>query len=459
MPTQRVYVMIVLCTVILFSCSNKKEKATTVSTITPVTDTVRSLPGKSIDIAGYNNAFAENSTQKFIALQGKETIIKAAKGLKLTVDPNALEKEDGSSIDGEISVSIIELTSSEDLFKNNAATISDGRLLVSGGSYFIGMECNGQKLKVKNGNSLKMEFPKIKANEMELFYGKRDVAGNMNWTRAGQPLTFDAQGSYTDYTLPYPDSVIYKPYNSKYHLYESLDSKVIFGGKEMSIKAMVDILQKRGVDKNIDSVNLSWNNAHIYNARVYNYNTGEYGYWYKRYRVISCKDLEAERDSLVKEEKIRAKYLAANAKYKEEWMRKNEENSLAGQLQKYYSPCAVKKLGWINCDRFYNDPQNTEVPVELPITFNNPVIEYFIIYKSFSGLINGRLGEAGKQQYVLTNLPAGQPVTLIAFTKDKGQLFECRQDFVIEKNKPVRLDFKNTSKEELNKLFGKNVRI
>jgi len=455
MPTQRVYVTIVLCTVILFSCNTKKNNTENIAEQT--FDTVKLLPEKPLDIAGYNNGYIENSTQKFIAPPRKISIIKAAKGLKLTVDPNALEKEDGSTVDEKITVSIIELTTSEELFKSNAATISNGRLLVSGGSYFIGMECNGQELRVKKGNSLKVEFPQINNNEMELFYGNRDTAGNMNWIRAEQPLSFDAMGNDVAYNPPYPDSLIYKPYKSKYHLYNSLDSKVIFSGKQMTITEMVSILQKKGIDKNIDSVDLSWTDAQLNGTGIENYNYRRY--WYKMYRVISCKDLEAEKDSLATAEKIKAKYLAANNKYQAEWMQNREENSLTNQLQKYYAPSDVKKLGWINCDRFYDNPQNTEVPVELPITFNDPVIEYFIIYRSFNGLISGRLGKVDKQRYVLSNLQAGEPVTLIAFTKNNGQVFECREDFTVGRNKPLKLEFKNISAEEMSKMFGKNVRI
>jgi len=49
----------------------------------------------------------------------------------------------------------------------------------------------------------------------------------------------------------------------------------------------------------------------------------------------------------------------------------------------------------------------------LPI--QKPRIEYFINYRFFRG-INGELHVAGR--YVLRTLPAGEPVAIIAFTKD-----------------------------------------
>ena len=457
MLTQKVHLSFVLFSFIFFSCSNKKIKSTAPPTSILISDTLKIYSNDSSNLTHLNNTFETNATQTFTAPPHKICVVTAKKGLRVTVKPEALEKEDGTAVDGIITISIIELTTSEDLFKSNAATLSNGRLLASGGSYFIGMECNGQKLKIKERKNLNLEFPKLQDGDMELFYGNRNIEGSMNWIKAKQPLVFNTDQKFTDYNPPYPDTVIYKPYYSKYHLYDSLNSKVIFNGKQITVKEMVDILQKKGIDKNIDSLFIDGRDMYYKECFL-----GEYRlkpFTYKKYRVVSCADLAAEKDSIEKQRKIKRKNEIANSKYKEAWGKTNEENSLTGQLQKYYAPSSITKLGWINCDRFYGDPQNTEIPLELPITFNAPVIEYFLIYKSFNGLVSGKLGIEKTPQYVLSKLPEGELVTLIAFTKYNGQIFHYKEEFTIQKNKTVKLDFKNISAEEMNKIFGKNVRI
>jgi len=458
MPTLRVYVTLVLCTIILFSCNYKKAQSNTVATVTSNVDTAKLKADENTSLSEYSAAFIENAAQKFIVAPQKISVITADKGLRVTVDPAALQKADGSAVNGKIEVRIIELTTSEELFKSNAATVSNGRLMASGGSYFIGMQSDGQKLQLKKGNHLQVDFPKLKDAEMELFYGSRDSLGDMNWIKAAQPLIFNTDMDYAGFKLPYPEAKGRHQYKSKFALYESVNSKVIFGEKELTIKELVSLLQKRGIDKDIDSVFLDYDEA-IYNGFLindYRYST----YRYKMYRVISCKEQEAEKDSIAKEEKMRGERIAANSKYEEEWGKQNEENSLTGRLKKYYAPSAVTKLGWINCDRFNNDQQKTDVQIEIPITLSNPQIDYFIIYKSFNGLMNGRLlNNTGKQQYVLSNLPVGQAVTIVAFTKNNGQLFQCKEDFVIATRQTVKLDFKNISAAEMNTMFGKNVRI
>jgi hypothetical protein len=174
---------------------------------------------------------------------------------------------------------------------------------------------------------------------------------------------------------------------------------------------------------------------------------------------MSCKDIEAEHDSISEITKIVAARRAANQKYNDEWNNANEENSLTGQLQKYYSPSAVTQLGWINCDHYFRNPQNTNIECEIPITLNEPQIQYFVIYKSFNGLMNGTIEKGADSKYVLSKLPEGEDVMLIAFAKSHGQLFQCKQEFVIQKNKTVQLNFKSISAEEMTKMFGKNVRI
>ncbi len=455
MPTQRVYVTIVLCTVILFSCINKKEKSSAEAVAATAFDTVKLLPDQPIDIAAYNNAFVENSSQQFIASSKKISIITAAKGLKVTVDPKVLEKEDGSVVDGKIAVSIIELTTGEELFKSNAATMSDGRLLASGGSYFIGMECNGQKLRIKNNRSLQVEFPVIKQNEMELFYGERNEANDMNWVSAGisleqkepeEKIEFTNNNDYMD-NFSLPSFALTKEGNAK--IFRTLDDHVYYYEKLVTIKNLVDTINKHRTKIYIDTICM-WPKQVtqlLPGQRIdTNYLYARYGPR-KQFILKTCKALEEE-NARKAQEKIQ----------QQEAIEKWQPKSLAGQLQKYYTPTDIRYLGWINCDRYQNN-KPTDIELDLPITFDKGSIQYFVIFKSFNGLISGTLNIIKDNKMSLGNLPANEPITLIAFTKNNGQIFHCKEEFVIQKNKIVKPDFKNISVEEMSKIFGTNVRI
>ncbi len=397
--------------------------------------------------------YEKSMTQVFTVQTGKPTVIRGKNGLELTVNPTSLLKEDGAPVDGPITVKLIELTNTGDLYRCNATTVSNGELLVSGGSYFIGMECNGQSLKIKSGAGLSAKFPKIKNGDMELFYGNRDATGTMNWNRAEQNLSFFDMVKYGSYNPPYPFTGE-KKFKSRYVMYESLSKKIFFEDHLMSIRRMVELLNKRGIDKHIDTVKLPVVVANPFpNAKEkFIYDT------LLRYRVLTACEAAAEKDTMEKEALLEKQHLEANELYRAEYSRMNAFNSVPGQLQQYYAPESITSLGWINCDRFYNNPQNTDLPVELPYTFSNPQIQYFIIYKSFNGLMSGRLKMNNKGEYVLDRLPQGESVRLVAFAINNGAYYEYTEDFVISAGKKIKPAFRLISVEELRKKFGNNIK-
>jgi hypothetical protein len=446
-----------LLVAVLISCNHNDQQKKTDLSVSPLSSNNQQAIAsvETIDLSVYSNAWEQTATQTFTVTSQTTTLLTGKKGLKVSVDPALLEKADGTPVDGVITVKIIEVTTPDELLKSNAATISNGRLLISGGSYYVGMECDGQQVRIKKKHGLQLHFPKIKENEMELFYGNRDVDGNMNWKTADKPLSFDDMMRYTSYNPPYPSWERLPEFKSNYRIYDSLSNKVYFEDKLMSVKNMINILHQKGVDKNIDTIRTTVRHEYSIPGRpnlVY-YDT------LNRYRIMTCGQVEAEKDSSDRMIIVIRQHQEANRRYNEKWSQFNSSNSFTGQLQKYYAPAEVTQLGWINCDRFYNSPQNTDVPVEIPYTFKNPDVQYFLIYKAFNGLMSGRITKNEKQQYILKDLPQGQAVTLVAFTKTNGQAYHYKEDFVIQRGKVLKPDFKAISAEEMKKMFGANVGI
>ena len=459
MPTQRIYFSLVLCTFLLFSCKNKKQFNTAgTNTISEVMDTVAIAADETINLTGYHTGYERSNTEQFTVLSHKISVLTGKKGLKVTVDPSALEKENGKAVDGKIVVQMIELTTTDDLFKSNAATVSNGSLLASGGSYFISMECNGEKLRIKNGRSIQFQFPKIKEEEMELFYGKRDEAGGMNWLKAGKGLQEEAAQETED--IMFTDNNAFTPldnlpsfaYNERKEIkvYSSLKEEVYYYQKKMTIKELVDTINRFRTRIMIDTV-YPWPKVL---AKLGKYQRIDSNYLYqvygppKQFILKTCRSREEE-IAQAEREKERSRAVLNN------W----QAQKLAGQLQKYYSPANLTYLGWINCDRFYQFKEQSDVQLDLPITFNKGSIHYFVLFKSFNGLISGKIKTDSLNKNVIDKLPVGVEATLVAFTKMNGQLYHFKEDIVIQKNNLVKVDFKTISAEEMTKMFGKNVRI
>lgn len=456
MTTTRFAFACVLTACCLFSCNNKKNsgKAETRSAdVSATTDSTANLPNDLLQIGEYFKDFDRSIVQQFSVQANTISVIKAAKGLKVKVDPSVLEKEDGSPVDGKIDIRIIELTTADDLFKSNAATISNGRLLASGGSYLIEMGCNGNKLRIKNGRTMQVDFPVIAANEMELFYGERNAGNEMNWKRAGvnlQPKEDDGLFvSDRSYDYDYVPTVSFLNKNDLI-LFRSLHEKVFYYNRQMTLDELVDTINRFSKKVFLDTV-YTWPKSldtlpkgtwidTAYLVRMYGPP--------KQYYLKTYKSLQDEKDRMARQQAIRDSLRAC-------W----KPQSLSGQLQKYYQPSGISSLGWINCDRFYQYKEQTEVELDLPVTFSNNKIQFFVIFKSFNGLLNYNIEAVQPGNNKLQNLPVGESVILVGFSKVDGKVLHCREEFTIRKNKPIQPAFKNIEPAALKEMFGKNVRI
>ncbi len=446
-----------ICTFATISCDNKSHNYGNYTAITSAPpDSSNINTAEIINIGEFNNVFIEKCRQNFIVPSNKTTLITGKRGLKVTVNPAMLEKENGASVDGDIAVRLLEFINTEELFKGNTATTSDGRLLSSGGCYFIGMECNGTKVRVKNGKHLQIQIPEFRKEPMELFYGQRDnISGNMNWVRASMPLVEETpisfnegNGIYTADYFPFAEPL----YNiDTQRIYKSLNEEVYYYDKKMTIRALVDTINRYSAKIYIDTV-YTWpkqpailpKGARIDTAYLYHV----YGPP-KQFRLKNCKMIELE-----------AAYLAKAATQKQQAITAWKPKTIANQLQKYYCPSNITYLGWINCDRFYYYPgAPVDVPLDLPYTFRHSDIKYFLLFRSLNGMINGAIPMNRTSSPSLGKLPVGTETIFIAFTKNNGNIYHCKKEFTVQKDNPVKIDFTYITHDEMTGIFGSNIKM
>lgn len=165
--------LLLLATIGLTSCGNQQ---TTDVDISPKIDTKGAAKKINDLLAKY-----EEPSQVFQVSASKPTQVKEKQGTTISINPNDLTTESGEPLGQKIQIELKELTNQTQLLKSNAQTVSNGQLLVSGGAYYINMTSDGKQLKLKDGKTLSVEFPKLSDNEMSLFYGQRDSLGGMNW--------------------------------------------------------------------------------------------------------------------------------------------------------------------------------------------------------------------------------------------------------------------------------------
>ncbi len=439
----------------LFSCNLKTSDKKAVNSTDQRINQLNVSPNELMDLQPFQTAFIDNAKQYFSISSKRQSSIKSKSGLKVSIDPSRLEKEDGTPLDGNIDITIIELTNVNDLFRCNAATVSNGKMLASGGSYFIGMENKGTKMRIKKDGSIQVDFPVLKNEDMELFYGKRNALNDMNWEKANtllqkqfESIDFTDENRYTDY--PTYNSVPALEEWAPKKVYKSLDETVYYYKKKMTLGEFVDTINKNDTRVSLQTISYWPKNLPTDKVLDTHYLTSIYGPRLQ-YILKTCSEIE-------KEDAARKKYSEAIATTNVVYATA-EPKSLARQIQKYYTTTNVTYLGWINCDRFIEPSEKTDTEVELPYTFNNTRMEYFILFRSINSLLNNRVDFEDGKKPVLNGLPIGQAITLIAFIKKNGTIYQAKKELVIEKNEKLSLDFKEISAKDLTKIFGSNVKI
>jgi hypothetical protein len=275
----------------------------------------------------------ESNKQAFRLSAHDKEIIKTINGLKIEFDASKLITDDGSLPIDSVDVVITECINQNDFIKSNVRTISDNKLLVSGGAYNIQMYCNGKSLKLRDNDSLIVHMPRYTADEMSLFYGQPDSLNQVNWKNANRPL-----------------SIAEKPAL----LMEQSDS------------------------------------------------------------IDSAKEFE------------------------------------------YYNPINISSLGWINCDRFYEQKNLVNLDYTFSTSEDTLVSRVFLIFKDINSLTSQFYIKSRKsiQYEAFQDIPLGAKVRFVAVSVINDQIFCFSEDLIIQEKNEIQIELKKTTEEELNKTIN-----
>lgn len=332
------YIVFALFFGTLLGCSGESSPSTN--------DTIKIRPIEELkNVDGMISSIKEKP-QKYIASSTEPSTITGNKGTIIHLNPEDLETIDGSKLGSDIEVELMELHDNSSLILNNSPTTSNGKILVTGGAYYINMKSDGKQLQLKQNTGLDVEFPKITKGEMALFLGERDSLDQVNWIQTND--------KFVSKNLSTPEEPEKK---TKYIKKTSNELDAIFG-----------------------------------------YIDGE--------------------DSIVEtneEEVSKEEY--------EQYLKKKEEIETC---IKTYEATKVLNFGWINCDRFYNDPRE-QFPIQL--TVNNPDIRsarFYLVFNNINSMMQSSYFNIQKEAVRFENIPENEEVTILAISAsgDKPMLYK-----------------------------------
>lgn len=342
----------------LTSCSN--QQTTTADNSVPL-DTKSEAKTLNDFLAKY-----EEPSQLFKVSSSRPTRVKGKQGTTISINPNDLATESGEPLGDSIQIELKELTNQAQLLKTNAQTVSSGQLLVSGGAYYINMTSNEKQLKLKEGKTLSVEFPKLADEEMSLFYGQRDSLGGMDWKQATETFKVKPNPQEERQTVAKPTTK-----------------------KKSEIEALLDYL---GSDSS------------------------------------STPMTTEEKQKMERVNKV---------------------------YEKVYSAVDISSFGWINCDRFLEIEDKTDLIVNFNPSDSISSANIYLIFKDINSVMqsyyfsyNGKSSNEG-----FKNIPVGYKVRLVAYTIKGEKVLSYASDITVKDQHALTLAMKETSDNELKKLL------
>ena len=338
-------------------------------------------------------------SQIFNAPGDQLSLIKGKKGTVIFLTPNDLETEDGKAPGSKVVVELKEITNVSELARTNAQTVSNSRLLISGGAYYLNMTSDGKQLKIKAGKSLKIAFPRITDSSMTLFYGGRDSAGQMNWQPTNEPLS--SKNGYSVDTRDTGDGKSIMVYNPKsYKLMGYVGSENTFRRDTATLNTM------------------------------------------KRRRNDSLAEIRIKQEiqDSISREKMKP-YIQSSQKLNEN----------------LYDITNIKTLGWINCDRLYPDAEKTNITYTIDPKDSITYARVYIVYRQINSVISYNFfnNESTGTRY-LDGVPVGYQARMIAVAVRNDELLTSKMDMTVVKNQHSMIQWKKTTTEELNSYFDPN---
>jgi hypothetical protein len=379
----------------------------------------------------------------------KPNVIVGPLGTEVLIPENAFVTEDGKPVTGEVVINFSEYINKSDLILSNLPTVSNGRMLETGGVIFLEALSNGEKLKLAQGKSVLVNFPGGAQEGMRLFTGKYDASGKLNWvTMSDQPEHF---------TQPLAQRQTAKtgafPLNFEY----GTASATTFQFKknpELNVQAYVYAMMEqhyncRGRDQIYVEIKLN-ENGRTEKVRT---TSGKNACMRLAVEEImqtipwETSEMNGDQIYLNLEPDISApagesENMFVSLAGQQLTVGKGEiENIMAEYVEKDRAKNFVKnaftvsQLGYINCDRFM--AENTPM-VAATINFNRKELtnnaKVFMVFDDINSVMEA--SPAGYGEFRFANVPSGRSVTIVAvaYEPNVGPYLSIQKAIVSEGN-------------------------
>jgi hypothetical protein len=382
------------------------------------------------DIADYLSV----KTETFNIDPTKDTLINCQKGTMLYLPAKSLQFQDGSSPTELVQVDIKECYSLADFIGDNLTTTSGDRILETGGMINISLSSNGKQLTMQDGKEYALYFPRNGQKEdMQLFYGNHATSGQMDWTLAPaletEQIEFRSESELIDQSL-YTCNMVISSYTSAIadHKveWELKDNKQTMHDYFSNNFSATDDMKKEFCSQNYRAdFDLKFDvSGKVSEILFENTTTPEYDkiisdFFYSlppldvstmaKHSPNVTYGLEITGRTEIDRDKYNKQFKQKYASFKDKAVTKIDQAEL-----NYFVQTATK-FGWINCDRFWNTPDEK---IDFFVKSKSPNdAKILIAFKDINSVMQGTLNG---DRFVFSNIPVNQGIKVIGISYDKG---------------------------------------
>ncbi len=422
-----------------------------------------------------------NKSQKFEINPSQPNTVVGKKGTILIIPENSIVNNNGDIIKGIITLEIKENFNKADYITSNLQTIHNNRILETLGMiYLTAMDENGNKLKIADGKTIRVQIPQSRPNPgATIFLGERDQTGLIDWnikeetekTLVPFPIKFisknktftecsDYYGITKDtirnkYFTHYGDVSDYentllatKEFADRYHQ-DCSDSlvKIYINNLDKNLWEIDEMMVKYLIKDSIRSVNYYLTDIP----------PGPNG------GPRTKSQIEAH-ESLLKsskewsEREIRVfKYFASLRQTKVDTTKRIDVSELP-RLDRVLMSYDAMEFGWINVDFFYDDPKS--VPIRLAVKTTKGAILTNLILEKRNVILSGI--EKTTNEYWFTKnedgynkLPKGEKAIIISIGFDNNEFTFGEKTIIIGEKEEETIEMRPVSENELKESLNK----
>lgn len=362
----------------------------------------------------------QKNAEVFTIDNKRDTVIKAKEGTVIFIPSNSFNTNEP------VVFEIREFYKYSDMIANGLTTLSDGRQLVTGGMIHLSAKVKGKEVAINPMKEIRAFIPNITtADSMQIFEGVKtaimdkiqtnSVANEkINWrltkVRIDSPVSktfiraIDLRDDLLDYTVNYRGKTRAVFRMSQQSLYSKDELKAILKKKHGDY-----------YDKII--VRKPWTRNLIFKKKE-DVSDEEYGFVQNSWGVGDTAELLPGTVKIYKLTPIDTVYRIVrwiNIGYRDVQRPVFPQGTLSNIGEKY--SIGINKLGWINCDRFYNyEGRKSDFIVDLKDSSHNYIT--YLVFENFKSIMQG--GGTGNYA-VFPNVPLGQPVKVISMGIKDGK--------------------------------------